>query len=871
TYVFTASLGADDDYQHGYRLKSIGGQIPMVLPRTSECSDTGVDAGEFRLCFSCHDSTAFVDSGSVATNFRTTNANAHFYHLAIKTVCGPGPKFTSDWDFSHGYDSQPSCVTCHNVHGSTQLSMVRDGSLIGREPGIQVAYYNSGVSTPCPGSPSPIDVTLDESTGVVWNASVGNACGGCHGSCGFNSVYMRDPFDIEPPTMAGVYGKEGSNLVAVKFSEGVYSNSDGSGDLLTTDFSLVDADNGRTISSLAHSAGDAHAQLVLDSPLDGVDDLGSDTLSAATAASIYDLSGNPVALAGVTIQEDLGLPNLNNRSPASGATGILIDDEISFTLADTAAGVDWNTLTVELSGSSGYAQLYSAADTGVLSRSGTAACLAVTVAPDVLFSYGEMITVTVNVSDLVGNAMTEVSWSFTTQGGGPFTTALHPSGVVVGSDGSFVVTSDWATDLDANDGDTTAVSRCCGPAGISFYVDMDDPVGLDDASIQSIRLHVYARYTVSASDSTPYADEVNIGFKTGTATIWNGDVTTDTTGDYNLISSAVYTTDSDGGALEVDDIYNLQVAVQRNNDGTAPELLVTEVYAEITYGVVEGDGSPPTIADISPAVDSTDVLIDSDISFTLADSGGGVDWSTFSMQLSGDKGYAASYSSASSQVTTSGNMASYAVTVNPDDNFSGEEVITATVNVSDRAGNPLPETIWSFTTAASSTPLTMTLTPSGKNAASSTAYVVVGAWETALDTNDGDTSYTQICCTAANSKLYMEMDDPAGLETATIQSIRFHAYARGILGTGPHPEYGSSVPVQIGFKTGTNTIWSSSSSTTHTGADTAYDLISSGTYTTDSDGGTLDLTDLNNMQLVVNWTSGRLRVTQLYLEVTYLP
>lgn len=202
TYVYTAVIGAHNDYQHGYRLKSINGGLPMNIPRNNGC-DSDVKANDFALCLSCHASESFIGSNS-NTNFRndSSGVNAHYYHLGIKYSCGPGPKFASDWR-DHAYDSQASCITCHNVHGSTQLSMVRDGKLVNKEPGLQVAYYNPTVSYQCSGPspypPTPANVTLSSGTGTVWNAKAAkNLCAGCHGSCGFNMRYMRTPVNVVP-------------------------------------------------------------------------------------------------------------------------------------------------------------------------------------------------------------------------------------------------------------------------------------------------------------------------------------------------------------------------------------------------------------------------------------------------------------------------------------------------------------------------------------------------------------------------------------------------------------------------------------------------------------------------------------------------
>ncbi len=185
TFHYQSQVGAPDDYQNGYRLKSVDGGLPMVIPRDDTCFAQGVDPNESKLCFSCHDSGPFIDQGNSQTNFRDgAIGNHHYYHMAIKAVCGYGPTYKSDYG-DHGNDSRTTCVTCHNVHGTPQLSMVKQG--------LEVKYFGDNVSYDCFNYPDPRDVPLTESTGTVWGPNVGAVCSGCHGSCGFDDVYLRSP------------------------------------------------------------------------------------------------------------------------------------------------------------------------------------------------------------------------------------------------------------------------------------------------------------------------------------------------------------------------------------------------------------------------------------------------------------------------------------------------------------------------------------------------------------------------------------------------------------------------------------------------------------------------------------------------------
>lgn len=116
------------------------------------------------------------------------------------------------------------------------------------------------------------------------------------------------------------------------------------------------------------------------------------------------------------------------------------------------------------------------------------------------------------------------------------------------------------------------------------------------------------------------------------------------------------------------------------------------------YGPYSYDGTGPAAADLSPANGATGIDAASNLTFTLADGNSGVDWSTFQITLSGNKGYAKTYTSGSAQVSTTGTPVSYDVTVNPDTDFGDDEVITVTVAASDAVGNALAPPAWSFTT-----------------------------------------------------------------------------------------------------------------------------------------------------------------------------
>jgi len=177
--------------------------------------------------------------------------------------------------------------------------------------------------------------------------------------------------------------------------------------------------------------------------------------------------------------------------------------------------------------------------------------------------------------------------SFTTLGGGaPTTLTLMPSGLV-DNGGGFSVTpgSTWADVLDEDDGDASYVYLCCTDPYQSFTVDLDDPVGLQGAVITGVTVHVSARATTGPQQyASPYMAwyGVNIGYQSGTAIQWSGGLTLDRSGNYKQISTQTFTTDSDDGPLDLEDINNLRVSVRRDISGNN-QLMVTRIWAEVDY------------------------------------------------------------------------------------------------------------------------------------------------------------------------------------------------------------------------------------------------------------------------------------------------
>jgi hypothetical protein len=142
--TFDDSNSAETDpsvYRLSYRLSLVDGEEPMQIPWKAGGLPNEPDT--YKLCSECHITRPFTGGSTSETNFISTatdgTRNRHYTHMIMPQQGWWSP----DWEVLQGVNtSRIICVTCHNVHGSTQLAMVRDGKLIGQEPGLKVWYYN---------------------------------------------------------------------------------------------------------------------------------------------------------------------------------------------------------------------------------------------------------------------------------------------------------------------------------------------------------------------------------------------------------------------------------------------------------------------------------------------------------------------------------------------------------------------------------------------------------------------------------------------------------------------------------------------------------------------------------------------------------
>ncbi len=426
--------GTPDSYRNGYRLKLVNGNVPMVVPRMGWTTDPS----EFRLCFNCHDAQSIFTMSPPRSNFRaeTTRYDSfHIYHLGMQESYASA--WPSDWNYSspvyvYGntanvrFDSRVTCITCHNVHGSARLAMVNDGTLVQREPGFQIWYNAADMShsldpnpLACPQPIVPVN-NLADSTGFLINMnnlrSTAGFCIGCHGGCSNGAdiyrVQYRWPYEKLSSVTYQAQGSTGSTSVAVTFSQGVYSESNATGNLTVTDFTLYSL-GGKTITAINHTAGQSTATVTLSAPPGSPPSSSNDSLGPATPLSIFDASGKSLSMGTPKQCIDTGSPiiGMGGVWPRPGSYFNPPSTNISFELVDYCAGIHWDTLTVRVDRSSDGSKTYGRNSPEVSISGG-----GVTINPANDFG-DEDETVTISVSDDFGNAFL-YTWTFCTGGCG---------------------------------------------------------------------------------------------------------------------------------------------------------------------------------------------------------------------------------------------------------------------------------------------------------------------------------------------------------------------------------------------------------------------------------------------------------------------
>jgi hypothetical protein len=227
--VLALAGGSDNQWENGdaYRIRLVPLMVPSKSGPTFGADRYRIRYAGFRLCFECHDSSKILfddmptDENSLNTNFKlsdpdpprqytyyapSNDRNIHFSHMLGLSI----RYWDSDWDTATaqdsgalGCDAMITCSSCHNVHGttgtlgSTTEPMVRDGRLVGREPGYGFSYVIKKNATPWPpGGDSMVTsdgATQSNSIGAIFRNELDDTkmCGG--GQTGCHIDYTGQP------------------------------------------------------------------------------------------------------------------------------------------------------------------------------------------------------------------------------------------------------------------------------------------------------------------------------------------------------------------------------------------------------------------------------------------------------------------------------------------------------------------------------------------------------------------------------------------------------------------------------------------------------------------------------------------------------
>ncbi len=215
----------ENNYRVGYRLSLVDGEEPMDVPRLPEegwaGTDPYLDPPLWDLCFTCHDKYALFGSPTAPGLYNTANMQTNFRNdasliipdgydtdIAQYSVGGAtlknshythngGPPHSYDTDFDGVNESFGTCIACHNVHGSSYPSMIRDGILIGHEPSLNfshVKYDSQYPPVPTWSIMTSEDVTATESLGAAMRANSGPTVNGVCSFCHAGGANTPDPW-----------------------------------------------------------------------------------------------------------------------------------------------------------------------------------------------------------------------------------------------------------------------------------------------------------------------------------------------------------------------------------------------------------------------------------------------------------------------------------------------------------------------------------------------------------------------------------------------------------------------------------------------------------------------------------------------------
>lgn len=371
------------------------------------------------------------------------------------------------------------------------------------------------------------------------------------------------------------------------------------------------------------------------------------TLGSTTDTNMAQQGGNgtdaldAVQNLSLTLANDVAGPTFSSLSPASGATNVSVTSGISYTVSDAGAGVNSGSVITKLNGA-----LQTTTKSGcVTTNSNRVASCNASVSPGTL-NYNTIYTVIASGSDLasVPNTASQ-TWQFTTEDDtdAPYVQNLSPAANATGISTSTTISmhiKDYKGDLGVTPG-----------------------LGVDSSSI---------RVTVTAGTGSPIVYQ-------------QGDGHTSITG----ISADRTVTITPATPFAQNQV--IHVSVDASDLHSPPNVMTTDSYSFTT-----ADTIPPAFSNLNPASGATGVAADTNVVFTVSDSGAGVDINNTTATINGT-----TYGVGNTAFSYTGTSSSYTITINPPANFSGNQTVTVSLSAKDLASTPNTGTrSYSFTIAS---------------------------------------------------------------------------------------------------------------------------------------------------------------------------
>ncbi len=477
--------------------------------------------------------------------------------------------------------------------------------------------------------------------------------------------------------------------------------------------------------------------------------------SVTVVANGKDMSGNSVSDSiSFTVTADNIDPAISGETPADGATGIGLNDNISFSLSDNIQ-VASNTISATIGGNPAIINgVFQSGFGGTIAVNGLG--YIVTVNPNSTFTFGTPVSVNVTAEDSAGNSINP-TWSFTTKSDDtvPVISGQNPAGgatgIVKAQSVVFTVTDESGIDPDKINvkiGGNNAVVNGNGQVGYSYTkspvsnpdgyqvtVNPDSDFNYDqvvsvfvdvkDSSVNENQLISSYSFTIKSDDISPYLNLVSPSV--GAVGVDNAGSLSigieDETGVMNstlvvLINGA--TAYSNGVFISP---YNGALSERSNPTGTGINLTIdpegllaySTLYSVAVSGAdangnnmstnysftVEADNVDPLITALSPSHGTSGVVAETSIGFSLTDDTD-VDLSSVVVIVVTNGHEMIAYTNGSAQAgfavsAIANGDNGYDFVVNPDSNFSYNETVNMRVWVSDTTSNETVNIGWVFT------------------------------------------------------------------------------------------------------------------------------------------------------------------------------